>query len=136
MIENLHDKYIIHRKINPNSFHINCDLNNTGNRLYLNHFDLCKEFMSGSSHHHIPFSVNQLLIGIPQYNSINAHQYKELSRRDDLESFGNVLVYIHNGILPWQNIHSFHSIKHLYQMVSECKSQIITNNYRMSSRVI
>ena len=45
------------------------------------------------------------LIGSRTYASINAHNYTELSRRDDLESLFYMLIYfVRNQNLEWQNI--------------------------------
>jgi len=35
---------------------------------------------------------------------VNSHKFYELSRRDDLESIGNLAIYFFIGKLPWQNI--------------------------------
>mmetsp|Transcript_32811 Transcript_32811/g.29104 ORF Transcript_32811/g.29104 Transcript_32811/m.29104 type:complete len:164 (+) Transcript_32811:261-752(+) len=42
------------------------------------------------------------MIGTPRYCSINAHKGNQLSRRDDLESLGYVIVYMLTGTLLWK----------------------------------
>ena len=39
-----------------------------------------------------------------RYTSINSHKYYELSRRDDIESIGYLLLYLSLYKLPWQGI--------------------------------
>jgi serine/threonine protein kinase len=53
---------------------------------------------------HIPFRRGRSFIGTAKYASINSHRSLELSRRDDLESIGYVLIELINGHLPWRNI--------------------------------
>ena len=38
------------------------------------------------------------------FGSINALSKNELSRRDDLESLGYILIYFIKGCLPWENV--------------------------------
>ena len=47
---------------------------------------------------------NTQMVGSARYASIFAHQGYDLSRRDDIESLGYMLVYLIKGKLPWQGL--------------------------------
>ena len=44
---------------------------------------------------------NAQMVGSARYASIHAHQGYDLSRRDDIESLGYMLIYLIKGKLPW-----------------------------------
>ena len=97
LLEIIHEKKLIHRDIKPDNFLF--DLNN---ELYIIDFGFCKTYIQNDKH--IPIKNTKGLIGNYMYASINGHNYKELSRRDDLESLGYMLIYFYLNYLPWQNI--------------------------------
>ena len=53
---------------------------------------------------HIEMKSTHNLIGSRTYASINAHDYLELSRRDDMESLGYMMLYFYLGELSWQDL--------------------------------
>lgn len=98
-IMQIHKLGFIHRDIKPENFLIG--LNN--NQIHLIDFGLCKLYVD-KNHNHIKYKENNKLIGTIRYCSINSHNGLELSRRDDLESIGYVLIYLAKGYLPWQSL--------------------------------
>jgi len=100
IFEFIHNHDIIHRDIKPAN--INIGIGDNSKFLFLIDFGLCKKFRSSSTKNHYPFEQGKNLVGNARYSSINALEGKTLSRRDDLESLGYILIYLCLGSLPWQ----------------------------------
>jgi serine/threonine protein kinase len=121
-IQYLHSRGVLHRDIKPENFLIGLHNNN----VYLVDFGLCK-FFKNRDNTHIPWADNKKLVGTVRYTSLNGHQGHELSRRDDLESIGYMLIYLMKGSLPWQGLgHTTSTREEKYRLIHQCKSQIST----------
>jgi serine/threonine protein kinase len=74
---------------------------------------------------HIPLSKTNNLIGSLTYASTKAHDFIELSRRDDLESLGYMLIYFYLGNLPWQTLSETDNI---HRQIKELKQKLLESD--------
>lgn len=98
VLNKIHDKGILHRDLKPENIAIG--LLKSSNLLYLIDFGIAKEYLLNGKH--IPYQEGRPFIGTIRFASIAAHKGVELSRKDDLESLGYLLVFFLKGRLPWQ----------------------------------
>lgn len=101
LLMRLHSCGYVHRDIKPDNFMIGSGRDKSN--IYLIDFGLSKRFKTPDNVH-IKSSEGKRLTGTARYASVNSHQRQELSRRDDLESLGYLMIYFLKGRLPWQGV--------------------------------
>lgn len=98
-IEYLHKKGYVHGNLTPTNFVIG--LGHNSNLLYLLDMSHSIRYKHKETGELIPFSDKSHNQGDPAFSSINSQKDWRLSRRDDIESLGYLLVYLLTGSLPW-----------------------------------
>jgi serine/threonine protein kinase len=91
----MHEASFIHRDVKPDNFLMG--LNENSNIVHVVDMGLSKRVMYPGTNEHIPYRNDKSLTGTARYASIHAHLGEELSRRDDLEAIGFVLIYFFKG---------------------------------------
>jgi casein kinase 1 len=98
VLENVHNKSIIHRDIKPQNFMIK------DTDIYLIDFGLAL-FYKDENNIHIQHKDENSIVGTPKYISFFNHNGELQSRRDDLISLGYMYLFLISGSLPWDYIH-------------------------------
>jgi serine/threonine protein kinase len=117
IIRYIHSFGFIHRDLKPDNFVVGYD---NPDELFCIDFGLAKRYVYEETGEHIPFSKSRRFVGTVRYASVSAHEGHELSRRDDLESIGYILVYLFKRKLPWQRIREKDKKKR-YKLIHQMK---------------
>jgi serine/threonine protein kinase len=113
IIEAIHARGIIHRDLKPANFLLKTNAENVS-ELYLIDFGLARCFLDEKARH-CEIKTNEQIVGTQRYMSLNTHHGLTASRRDDLESIGYIMLFLHHGILLWQNQKSITRVVELKQ---------------------
>ncbi|XP_054169363.1 casein kinase I-like [Oppia nitens] len=120
-IETVHTIGIVHRDIKPENFVLGCPGTRLQNCIHIIDFGLAAFYINPDTKRHIEMQKKDSLLGTARYISINGHLGKELSRRDDLESIGYLMMYfVKQGKLPWSGLKA-PTDKDRFEMICECK---------------
>jgi serine/threonine protein kinase len=136
-IEALHECGIIHRDIKPSNFLIR------PSRKYpvaLIDYGLSRVFRDFRTGEIIPPRERPGFVGTAKYASLNAHNGRELGRRDDLFSWFFSLMEMLDGSLPWAGTRDkqrIHAIKLNTDILSELEEmpKQMRNVYRLIRRL-
>lgn len=121
LLKIIHEKGLVHRDIKPDNFLFG--LGELKHELHLIDFGLCKRYTNDEGKH-IEMKKISNIIGSLNYCSINAHNLCELSRRDDLESLGYMLINLSCGNLIWDKITFPNVIKERKYMMTSSQTSI------------
>jgi serine/threonine protein kinase len=97
-IKTCHCQGIIHRDIKPSNFLVRASPQFP---LVLIDFGLSRPYLNPDTGAILPARRNPGFVGTSKYASLNAHEGKELGRRDDLFSWFFIVVEMARGFLPW-----------------------------------
>ena len=108
LLESIHKAQLIHRDVKPDNFLFGKE------DLYIIDFGFCTKYKRT-----VTASKSSNLIGTPKFASIAAHEFAELSRCDDLESVGYILIYLFMGELEWDQIADNNTIKMMKRRIAK-----------------
>ena len=118
IIENIHNRFVLHRDIKPQNFMIK------NNEIFIIDFGF-STFYIGDDKKHLPmknidkqYTEHSAIIGTPKYVSPNIHNGITPSRRDDLISIGYIIIYLLNKKLAWDILPTFENNDSNYDIIN------------------
>ena len=122
-LEYIHSKNVIHTDIKPENFLIG---RKNKEIIYLIDFGFARKYRSSGTGKHIKYKNIKFFYGSMLFSSLNGDKGYELSRKDDLESLGYMLIYLALHHLPWLDLCKSKTITNFvkFKLMSEMKSSI------------
>ncbi|KDQ15995.1 hypothetical protein BOTBODRAFT_265482 [Botryobasidium botryosum FD-172 SS1] len=97
----IHGRNVVHRDLKPENILLGLDLPETGPPLiYLIDFGLATRWQNSNGAHRA-FRTHRPFIGTYNFASLRSLEGDQVSRRDDVESLGNCMLFLIRGSLPW-----------------------------------
>lgn len=112
-LEDLHSEGYIHRDISEAN--VLLGRGEDDQIVHLIDYGLCKRFRDAVTQKHIGYRQKSVLKGTMVFASLNALRGGELSRRDDLEAVGYLLLFLLRGSLPWQTLPKTYTKRAAYE---------------------
>ena len=119
-IQYIHEKNILHQDIKPANFLVG---NPDDSIIYVIDYGMSKKYRSSQTGRHISVAKKKKFTGSFNFSSINSMKGLELSRRDDMESIGYMLIFLIKGELPWSS-YEFGAMNERYSLIYRTKANI------------
>mmetsp|Transcript_12884 Transcript_12884/g.32490 ORF Transcript_12884/g.32490 Transcript_12884/m.32490 type:complete len:316 (-) Transcript_12884:335-1282(-) len=119
-LEFLHSQGFVHRDLKPENLLLG--RGESEGLVHLIDFGLAKRFRDPTSLQHIEYREGKIVKGTLRYASLSACRGAELSRRDDLEAVGYLLVYFLQGDLPWLKLPKAFSKRVQFEKLAQLKA--------------
>ena len=135
-LKEFHSKGFIHRDIKPSNFvwgKFSGNLNELKDHILLIDYDLSYKYKIDNGAH-ISFQTEDSIVGNLTYKSINANDYINQTRRDDLESVIYCLIYFLKSDLPWNKESVNYAYKKLNKKFLKKGNLIDDENFNLVSK--
>ncbi len=102
-IEDMHQIGYLHRDVKPGNFAIGREENGEQRKVIILDFGLARKYLNARGQIRTPRSAAGFR-GTVRYAPLNCHHSRELSRKDDLETWYYQQLEITLGKVPWANV--------------------------------